>query len=259
MDLSIDYAARDARHWQRLQNLIETEGFSLKDVLRYFPAYVRRRELPRFLAHYELFKQIIDLPGSIIEIGVFRGAGFFTWTNLIETFCPGDRYRMVYGFDQFLGLTQYTEKDGHPGDENFASSLEAMRTLVDIHNEDSVIPGVPRCRLIEGDVLETVPRFVKDNPGVRIALLNLDVDLYQPTRASLEKFYPLVLMGGIVSFDEYAWEQWPGESSAVDEFFAAIGEKPKLRRLPFSPTPGAYMVKGEVRSANACARHRVTV
>jgi hypothetical protein len=161
----------------------------------------------------------------------------------METFCPGDRYRMVYGFDQFSGLTQYTDKDGPRGEETFSSSAEAMRTLVDIHNQDSFIPGVERCRLIEGDVLETLPQFVKDNPGLRIALLNLDVDLYAPTKAALESLYPLVLRGGIVVFDDYGWEQWPGASGAVDEYFAAIGEKPAIHRFPFTPTPGGYMVK----------------
>ena len=237
--VSVDYPSRDRRHWQRLEALIGSQGFCLEDVLRYFPAYVRRRELPRFLAHYELFKKVVDLPGGIVEVGVYRGASLFTWTKLLETFCPGDRYRMVYGFDQFLGLTQYTDKDGErDAEETFSSSVGAMRELVQIHNEDSLIPGVERCRLIEGDVIETLPQFVKDNPGLRIALLNLDADLYAPTRAALENLYPLVLRGGIVVFDEYGLEQWPGESSAVDEYFAAIREKPIIHRFPFSPIPG---------------------
>jgi hypothetical protein len=240
---TIDYQGRDDRHWRRLEDLIDGQGFCVKDVLRYFPAYVRRRELPRFLAHYELFKKVVDLPGSIVEIGVYRGASFFTWTKLMETFCPGDRYRMVYGFDQFSGLTQFSDKDAPPSENTYSSSAEAMRELVDIHNHDGLIPGIPRCRLIEGDIIETVPKFVKDNPGVRIAVLSLDADLYAPTKAALEFLYPLVLRGGIVVFDEYAWEQWPGESCAVDEYFATLGERPAIHRFPFSPTPGGYMVK----------------
>src|ERR1017187_6372620 len=87
------------------------------------------------------------------------------------------------------------------------------------------------------------PQFVKDNPGLRIALLNLDVDLYEPTKAALESLYPLVVSGGIVLFDDYGWEQWPGASRAVDEYFAAIGEKPAIHHFPTTPTPGGYMVK----------------
>src|ERR1035437_6803735 len=82
----IDYPSRDARHWQRVEALVHSQEFCLKDVLRYFPAYVRR---------HELFKQVVDLPGSIAEVGVYRGARLFTWTKLIETFCPGDR--LPYG------------------------------------------------------------------------------------------------------------------------------------------------------------------
>jgi len=240
---SIDYSARNALHWERMKAVIHVQQFSQEDVLRYFPAYIRRRELPRFLAHYELFKNVINLPGSIVEIGVYRGASFFTWVKLLETFCPGDRYRMVYGFDQFLGLTQFTNKDCDRNAETYSSSAEAMRELVSIHNEDSLIPGIERCRLIEGDIIETLPRFLEEHPGLRIALLHLDVDLYAPTKAALEHLYPLVLKGGVVAFDEYGWEQWPGESTAVDEYFASKGERPRIERYPFSPTPGGYLVR----------------
>src|SRR4051794_15351219 len=88
-----DYAARDKYYWDRLEQLKAEEGMSLQDMLMNWPSYVRRRELPRFLAHYEMFKHVIDLSGCIVECGVFKGASFFTWTKLLETFCPGDRYR----------------------------------------------------------------------------------------------------------------------------------------------------------------------
>jgi hypothetical protein len=244
-----DYKSRDNSHWQRLESIIHGQGFTLRDVLRYFPAYIRRRELPRFLAHYELFKQIVDLPGSIVELGVYRGASFFTWANLLETFCPGDRYRMVYGFDHFEGLTQYTNGDGAL-DENrgkfvgaYSSSAEAMRELVEIHNDDNLVPGIARCRLIEGDVLETLPRFVNENPGLRISLVHLDMDLYDPTRLALELLYPHVVEGGIVVADEYGWPEWAGESQAVDEFLSSLPKKPSIKRFPTTGTPGGYFVK----------------
>jgi len=171
--LKLDFAAKDKYHWEAMEAVIKSQGFSMRDALRYFPAYIRRRELPRFLAHYELFKQVVDLPGHIVELGVFRGGSFFTWTNLLETFCPGDRYRMVYGFDHFEGLTQYAESDGalDPNRDksvgSYASSAEAMRKLVDLHNNDNLIPGVPRCHLIEGDVMKTIPQFIEQRGNHR--------------------------------------------------------------------------------------------
>lgn len=246
--VKLDYVAKDNLHWEMVEAIIKGQGFTIREVLRYFPAYIRRRELPRFLAHYELFKQIVELPGSIVELGVYRGAGFFTWANLLETFCPGDRYRMVYGFDHFEGLTQYTDSDGVLNDKEkvvraFSSSAEAMRKLVEIHNDDNLLPGITRCRLIEGDVLQTIPQFLSENPGLRISLLNLDMDLYEPTKVALELLYPFVVTGGIIVSDEYGWLDWPGESKAVDEFLSRLPEKPVVKRFPITGTPGGYLIK----------------
>ena len=156
---------------------------------------------------------------------------------------------MVYGFDHFEGLTQYTDSDGALNENRekfvraFSSSAEAMRKLVEVHNDDNLLPGITRCRLIEGDILQTIPQFLTENPGLRISLLNLDMDLYEPTKAALELLYPFVVKGGIVVADEYGWLEWAGESKAVDEFLSKLPEKPLIKRFPTSGTPGGYFVK----------------
>ena len=48
--------------------------------------------------------------------------------------------------------------------------------------------------------------------------------------------------GGVVCFDEYGLIPWEGESRAVDEYFAPRG-MPALQRMPFSPSPSAYLIK----------------
>jgi hypothetical protein len=250
---SFDYAGRDQRHWSELDRLIESEGIGTEDLLTNWPAYIRRRDMVRFLSHYELFKNVIDLPGCILELGVYKGSSFFTWTKLLETFCPGDRSRRVYGFDHFEGLVDFTEDDGkdnvridkvHGG---WKASAHHARTLVELHNDDNLIAGVTRCQLVEGNVLETIPKFIEDNPGLRIALLYLDMDLYEPTRFALEHLYPLVLEGGVVAFDEYALPSWEGETRAADELTATLSPRPRLRKHPFAVHPTGWFIKGETR------------
>lgn len=244
-----DSSSRDLAHWAALQEFFERNGFGLEDVLQNFAAYVRRRDMVRFLAHYELFKHIIDLPGCILEAGVFRGASFFTWTKLMETFCPGDRSRKVFGFDHFEGLKGFVEADGilnvatDKVEGGYASSGENIQTLVALHNNDNLIPGVERCRLINGDIRETLPLFIEQNPGLKIALLHLDMDIYEPTRVALEHLYDAVLPGGVVVLDEYGLIPWGGETRAVDEFLAARNISVKLKKFPFAQTPHAYFIK----------------
>lgn len=249
-----EYRQRDRRHWQVLERLFTERNYGPREVLTNFPAYVRRRDLPRFLAHYELFKLVMDLPGSILDLGVFRGASLFTWAKLLETFCPADRTRKVYGFDHFRGLDAFTDEDGGKVDRTGPSGPDAVRwqadaehahALVDLHNDDGMIAGVERVRLIEGDVLTTLPRFIADTPGLRVCLLHLDMDVHAPTKAALEHAWPLVVAGGVVVIDEYGLPPWEGETRAVDDFLAALpGPTPVVRKFPFSAMPGGYVVKG---------------
>jgi hypothetical protein len=247
--LVFDGKQRDERYWRKIDEIAENHAYGREDLLRNFPAYVMRRDIPRFLSHYELFKMVIDLPGCIIDLGIYRGSSFFTFTKLMETFCASDWSRRVFGFDHFRGLEVFGDEDGRTDDSvqkiegGYRATREEIESLVDIHNSDNFTPGTRRCELVSGDISETIPRFVEANPGLKIALLHFDVDLYGPTKAALEHLYPLVLKGGVVCFDEYGLVPWQGETRAVDEYFAARGEAPVIRKHPFTQTPHGYFVK----------------
>jgi len=246
-----DFAARDERRWEVLENLCKKNNLGIEEILKNFPAFVRRRELPRFLAHYELFKHTIDLPGCICELGVSQGVSLITWANLMETFCPGDRTRMVYGFDHFKGLQDFTEKDGIIPDGNkvgkdvggWSAPEEIAKTLVELFNEDTIPPNIDRVKIVDGDIFDTLPVFLEQNPGFKISLLHLDVDLYEVSKFALEQLFDLVCVGGVICFDEYGLVPWQGETLAADEFFKSRGMSVKLEKFPFSATPSGYFIK----------------
>ena len=231
---------------------IEQFDHTPQHLLECWPAYVRRIHIGRFLAHYELFKQQIGLPGCIVECGVYRGVSFFTWAKLMEIFEPGDRKRQVFGFDSFGGLGKLHEKDGierpelgkSQGAWNAGAVRDEVMELVGICNQDNFISGNERCKIIEGQLEETVPKFLHDNPGLRISLLHLDVDLYEPTKKALQLLYPRVVKGGLVVFDEYGFIPWEGEAKAAEEYFEELGiEIPAMRKFPYSTQPHGYFVK----------------
>src|SRR5882762_4787405 len=82
------------------------------DAVKIFPILARRQWLKRFLAHAELFKLTLEVPGDIAELGVFRGMGLFTWANLLETYSIGYRTKVVFGFDNWRGFTGFSPEDG---------------------------------------------------------------------------------------------------------------------------------------------------
>ncbi len=244
---------RDEEVWKRLEAVVAKNHHSTRHVLELFPAYVRRIHMMRFLSHFELFKQIVDLPGVIVELGVYRAPSLLTWAKLAEIFIPQDRTRRIYGFDSFKGLQNLGEKDGPPvpligkveGGWSAGSVADEVRELIAIQNLDNIIPNQVRTVLIEGDLEETLPKFLKDNPGVRISLLHLDVDLYKPTKLALELLYPRVVTGGVIIFDEYGLVPWEGETNAAEEYFREIGINPVVRKHAWTHVPHGYFIKGE--------------
>jgi hypothetical protein len=243
------YEAYEREHFAQLQSLIEGAGLSLKDVMLHVGAFMRRRELARLCSHYELFKLVEHLPGSIVELGVFLGGGFFTWSKLMETFCPGDRGRKVYGFESLKGYEDFRPEDERG--RNWVNRLigrmaptEAfLDGMVELHNKDNFLRGVERCCLLKGDILETVPAFAKNNLGTRISLLYFDCNLYAPTLCGLRHLMPLMVPGGVVAFNAYGVPPWEGEAKGIEDYFAEVGQKPpQMRKFPFSIYPNAFFV-----------------
>lgn len=153
------------------------------------------------------------VPGSFAELGVYKGSS----AKLMHHLAPD---RDLYLFDTFNGFPeQHARADpGRIEVGGYASGLEEVRRFV---GDD------PRIRYCEGtfpDTSHMVPE------GVRFALVHLDCDLYVPTKAALEFFYPRLEPGGLLILHDYDSGCWPGVPRAVDEFLA---DKPEgLIRIP---------------------------
>ncbi len=231
------YAELLARHFERPERLVQ-------DWLLYVK---RHHQLSRLLHHYELFRMIREVPGSVAECGVFRGETLLLWAKFLEIFCMGDRSRCVYGFDHFQGLRNLRPEDGpenaamHDGAYDASEDYDQLMALIELFDADRFAPRKPRIQLVDGDARETLPRWAEANPGVRLSVLHLDFDLYEPTRAALEVLYPRVVPGGLVIFDEFGFENFPGETQAVEDYFGDA--LPPLQKLDWFSNPGAYFVK----------------
>lgn len=224
-------------------------NISKLEISRNFQIYTRRIFLKRFLAHYELFRMTVDLPGDIVELGVYRGSSLMSWANFLELRNMGDRQKQVIGFDNFAGFSSFDKKDGKV-DKKIRKQLggfdggvfeNILKDAIAIFDKDRFIPYKPRIILVKGNIEKTIPFFIKKNPGLRISLLHFDCDLYRPTKIALEALWSLVVPGGAVLFDEYGIRPWEGESKAVDEYFE--GKNITMRRLDWAPNPGGYIIK----------------
>lgn len=234
----------------RLEQHCSTFNIGPLDAVKLFPVIARRQWLKRFLAHTELFRKTLEVPGDIAELGVFRGLGLMTWANLLEAYCVGDRTKTVYGFDNWKGFIELSKEDGREegsvektvGGFSPERYYDELVEAIDIFDMDRFVPWKPRVKLVVGNIEETVVTFIDENPGIRFSFIHFDCDLYKPTKAALECFWPRLSRGGVVIFDEYSIKEWPGETLAVDEYFS---DKPDalIKTLPWTNAPAGYVVK----------------
>jgi len=88
-------------------------------------------------------------------------------------------------------------------------------------------------KLVEGNIEETLPKFLDSNPHLIVSLLHIDVDIYQPTKIGLELLVPRMPKGGVIVFDEINSRLFPGETKALDD---ALGlNSLRLYRFPYCP------------------------
>jgi len=219
---------------------------SVETKLENFTKYVRRQKLTHFLAQYEIFKQIIDVKGSIIECGVYRGFGLMTWAQLSAIFEPVNLTRRIYGFDTFGGFPAINEKDRSKFIDIVAGTLSSdsydeLTELIKIHDSNRFLGHISKVELIKGDVIKTIPEFIKNNKHLIVSLLFLDFDLYEPTKVAIENFFPRMPKGAIIAFDELDNPLWPGETLALLE---TVGiNKLNMKKLEFDPYIGYAVIE----------------
>lgn len=206
-----------------------------------FTKYVRRHELARFMVQYELFKKVADIKGSIVECGVYQGAGIMAWAKISETLEPYNFLRKIYGFDTFEGFPSVSPADltgagavakvGHLKPE--INIFEELKDCISALEDTRLLKHQEKVTLVKGDAMRTIPEFIKENQHVLVALLYLDFDLYEPTLLAIKEFLPRMPKGSIIAFDELNDPKWPGETRALLE--ALNINQYKLESLPFEP------------------------
>jgi len=175
-------------------------------------ARINAGDLPRLWSFILNIKQVLaeGIPGDFAEVGVFRGN-----TAAVLAHFAARNHRTTCLFDTFRG---FDGADLHGVDEGkraaFAdTSVDVVRRLL---GEDAAA-----CEFVVG----TFPSTVNEAHRSRtFAVVSLDCDLYAPTKAALEFFFPLMPPGGLFLLHDYSNLHWEGSRKAIDEFCAVTGE-----------------------------------
>ncbi len=229
-----------------MSQAFEQSPLSTQDKLNGFEKYVKRQQLSRFLAKYELFKLNQNVKGSIVECGVFQGAGVLGWAKLSAMLEPYAFDRRVFGFDTFEGFPDVDEKDVNSAVDNPRAKVAGLDTgelvyqdilsCVDEYNDNRFLNQFDKVELIKGDATLTIPTFIENNPHLIVSMLFMDFDIYEPTKVALEHFLPRMPKGAILAFDEINNPWWPGETLALLEHMGNSLNSLEIKRFAFDPS-----------------------
>lgn len=198
----------------------------------------------KLLHRFNFFNLTKHLAGDIVELGVFKGSGVATFIKFLEIFATHSNKKVI-GFDLFNknntvvnnyenGITMKTVYSKVATHDELSYDV-VKNKLQNINNDLS------KFILVEGDVCKTTKDFTLDNPGFRISLLYVDLDLNEPVYHSLMNLWDRILPGGYIVFDEYEYHKFD-ESNGVDLFL-----KDKLIKYEVISTnwmaPTAYLIK----------------
>ncbi len=231
----LTYAAQMETYFLKAQG-------SITDKLDNFNKFVSRQRLSTFLFKWEVFKQVLDVQGSIVECGVRFGGGLFDFAQLSVILEPLNYQRKVIGFDTFEGIQEITKEDlttdstskyAQVGAFKIPGIREDLGEAIRLFDINRPIGHIPKIELVAGDINQTLEEYLARNSHTIVSLMYLDLDLYKPTKTALELIVPRMPKGGAIVFDEVNHAEWPGETAALLEVLSLNSFR--LRRIPFEP------------------------
>ncbi len=154
--------------------------------------------------------------GEVAEVGVFRGSFALCMAKYFHD-------RTVHLFDTFEGIPESEICDYdlinasacHEAGDFEGTSLEVVQRLLLGHDCYNAVFHKGR-----------FPNTAEEVKDKRFCFVSIDVDLYKPTKAAWEFFYPRMVKGGVIAvYDDYNFSSCPGATKATDEF---LQDKPEL-------------------------------
>lgn len=153
-----------------------------------------------------------EVPGDVLEAGVWRGGATIFMRAALRAFGASDRN--VWVADSFEGLPPPDARRFPADTEDMLSTRPQLAVSL-----DEVRANFQRYGVLD-DSVRFLPGFFSDTlPGApidRLAVLRIDADMYQSTTEVLQCLYSKVSPGGYVIVDDYG--AMASCKAAVDDF-----------------------------------------
>lgn len=181
------------------------------------------RRAQRALTLLRYFERSLPAGGHWIECGVLQGFSALLLATVARIHDPGFAGEKLHLVDSFEGLSKPTREDAlgarksATGAQELIFSAPAGHFATPMTHVQKVLRAFPAVEIHKG----WIPGILRSLPERSWSFVHIDVDLYEPTKTSLEYFFPRLTPGGIVVNDDFNSPLFPGAGLAWHEFFSA--------------------------------------
>ena len=199
---------KELSYAEEMERFIKDCGYSGYEKAQNFPMFCSRQQLAKYLARYEIFRQIIGVHGSVVEGGCLYGGGLMWSAQISAILEPVNTSRTIIGLDTFDGIQELSEGDKGSGSGEAKKggfkidSQKAINEAIRMFDLNRPIGHIKKVEIIKGRAEETIPEYIKEHPELVVAMLVLDFDIEIPTLAALSHLVPRMPKGAAIVFDQ---------------------------------------------------------
>ena len=190
---------------------------------------ITKNQVDYILAINDVFYEVIDTPGHIIELGTGKGRNAIIFGSLIHKY-QQEKFKKYFGFDTFesftgedLKISPHLKKNSHED-----TDFKIIKEFISSNNLDNTVT------LIKGDIINTIPKFIENKNNLYgfnkllISMVYVDCNAYRPAIFALEKLKNFFSKNTKILVDENTLGD---ETSALIDFCNNNGMKIKSTKF----------------------------
>ena len=160
-----------------------------------------------------------EIDGHFAEAGCWRGHSAYLISTLISENTKKNQNKTEFHvfFDSFEGLSEIKNEDVNVKklEKNKINRIRKQFISGEEFVKEKVLKKLIFVKIYKGWIPEKFDKVKNNN----FSFVHIDVDLYEPTKQSLEFFFPRLVSGGIIVCDDYNHFEFSGAKKAWDDFF----------------------------------------
>lgn len=215
---------------------------------RSLPLFLRGSSLSRIFGIQSVYEKIINIPGSIFDVGTWRGQTAVICENLRAIYEPLNFNRRIFLFDTFKGYKGFSDKDNKSKiykDGTYSVGLEYAKflekLLIEHEKSNAMGHNHSKHKVIIGDCIHTIPHFFLKNPNQVLSLVFIDINSFDPLNKVIDHLWKRIVPGGILAFWQLTRESIMAEGQV---YFEKIQNKHLHKLVQSELYPGlCYLIK----------------